>query len=158
MRSDLLEQAKIELFLDVLRDAGRAQLRVAGNSMLPTLRGGDTIVVEAMRDTTVRPAEIVVFIQGGTFCTHRVLKSCGSHIITQGDANRHPDLPVSNEECLARVVAIERKGAQITALAARPALSFIMRYSNLARKLFLWATRNRGAGSARELAGVTNSW
>jgi signal peptidase I len=156
MRSDLLKYAKNALFLDLLRESGRARLRVAGNSMLPTLRVGDTVVVEAMRDTTMRPAEIVVFVQGGVFCTHRVLKSCGSYVITRGDANRHLDFPVSSEECLARVVAIERKGAQITALAPRAALSFVMRYSSVARRLFLWTTRNRETGSMPKSAGVTN--
>jgi signal peptidase I len=158
MRSDLLEYVKNALFLDLLRESGRARLRVAGNSMLPTLRVGDMIVVEALRDTTMRPAEIVVFVQNGIFCTHRVFKSCGSNVITRGDANRHLDFPVSKLECLARVVAIERKGAKITALSPRPALSFVMRYSNLARTLFLWMTRNRGARSVPESAVVTNSW
>jgi signal peptidase I len=157
MRSDLLEHAKIALFLDLLRESGRARLRVAGNSMLPTFRVGDMIVVEALRDTTMRPAEIVVFVRNGRFCTHRVFKSFGSNVITRGDANRHLDFPVSNHECLARVVAIERKGAQITALAPRPARSFVMRYSSLARTLFLWMTSNRGAGSVPEFAVVTNS-
>ena len=129
MLSDLLVHAKNALFLDILRETGRARLRVAGNSMLPALRVGDMIVVEALRNTTVRPAEIVVFIHSGMFCTHRVFKSCGSSVITRGDANRHLDFPVSNQECLARVVAIERKGDQITALAPRPALSLVMRYS-----------------------------
>lgn len=158
MHSELLKHTKNELFLDLLRESGRARLRVAGNSMLPTLRVGDMIVVEAFRNTTVRPAEIVVFIQSGMFCTHRVFKSWGSSVITRGDANRHLDFPISKAECLARVIAIERKDGQIESLVPRPVLSFVLRYSNLARKVFLWMTRDRGAGGVPNSAVVTNSW
>jgi signal peptidase I len=147
MHSDLLKHTEHALFLEALRKSGRARLKVAGNSMLPTLRMGDMIVVESMSHATVRPADIVVFLQSGIFCTHRVFKSCGSSVITRGDANRHLDFPVSNQDCLARVVAIQRKDAQIKSLECRAALSFVLRYSRLARKVFLRMTRDPGTGS-----------
>jgi signal peptidase I len=158
MHSDLLKHAKNGLFLDLLRKSGRARLRVAGNSMLPTLRAGDMIVVEAINDTAVRPADIVVFLQSGTFCTHRVWKSGRSTVVTRGDMNRHLDSPISQAECLARVVAIERKDSQIRTLAPRPVLSLVLRYSNLGRKVFLWMIRDRGAVRMYEPAGDAKSW
>jgi signal peptidase I len=156
MCSDLLKHTKNALFLDLLLETGRARLRVVGNSMLPTLRVGDMIVVEAITDT-VRPADIVVFVRSGIFCTHRVCESGGATVITRGDANRHLDFPILKGECLARVIAIERDSGQIGTLAPRPVLSFVLRYSNLARRVFLWITRDRGVGCVAEPAWDTKS-
>jgi signal peptidase I len=155
MSSGGLADVKTGLFLDLLRENGWARLTVAGNSMIPVLRVGDTIVVEAVTDSSICPQDIVVFLRSGALCTHRVVKSSGPNVITRGDANRHLDFPISRAECLARVIAIEREGTSIRALGAQPVLSGVLRRSMLARKIFLRMTSGEGADRFSESARGT---
>jgi len=137
-----IERAANEIFLALFRREGQARVRVRGESMFPTLRSGDVVVVEGQPASLLRPSDIVLFYRGGTFCTHRLREVRGTYLLTQGDANRQPDFPVRTEECLGRVTAIERNGKRIRAMNYRPALALVLRYSAVLRKSF-------SAGSSR---------
>jgi signal peptidase I len=132
------EETQNELFLDVLQTSGKARTRVGGNSMLPTLRVGDLLTVEAGRAAEMGWGDIIVCFQAGRFYTHRVLGRQGQHLITRGDANLRIDPPVSAEECVGRVVSAERNGRPIV-LRYRPVLAFLLRHSNLIRRIFYWS-------------------
>jgi hypothetical protein len=45
--------------------------------------------------------------------SHRVVRHCGDHLITQGDSTPHEDEPMFEEHVLGRVVAIERAGRPV---------------------------------------------
>jgi len=138
MCADLIEQTKSELLLEVLQTFGKVQTTVRGTSMLPTLRVGDLLTLEAGRAAEMGSGDIVCCFRAGRFYTHRVLGRQGQHLITRGDANLRFDPPVSAEECVGRVVSAERNGRPI-ALRYRPVLSFLLRHSNLIRKIFYWS-------------------
>ena len=142
------EQTKSELFLDVLKSSGKVRTIVGGNSMLPTLWVGDLLTVEAGRADEMSLGDIVVCLQAGRLCTHRVLGRRGQHLLTRGDSNLRIDSPVGAEECFGRVVSAERNGRPI-ALRYRPMLSFLIRHSNLIRRIFYWSrVRQRSSNSS----------
>jgi signal peptidase I len=128
------EEARLELFLNVLQRAKRARLRVVGTSMLPTFYPGDTIVVEALLPSMIQAGDIAVCIRDGRLCTHRVAKRHGPLLVTRGDANPQFDTEIPASECVGRILTIERKGAK---LRRRALLSLCIRRSELAKKLFL---------------------
>jgi signal peptidase I len=106
--------------------------------MLPTLRVGDLLTVEAGRTADMCLGDIIVCFQAGRFYTHRVLGRQGQHLVTRGDASLRMDSLVSDEECVGRVVSAERNGKSI-ALHYRPVLSSLLRHSNLMRKIYYWS-------------------
>jgi signal peptidase I len=142
------EQTRRELFLDTLKTSGKVRTIVGGNSMLPTLWVGDLLTVEAARADEISSGDIVVCFQAGRLCTHRVLERQGQHLVTRGDANLRIDAPVIAEECFGRVISAERNGRPI-ALRYRPMLSFLIRHSNLMRRIFYWSrVRQRSSNSS----------
>lgn len=69
--------------------------RVDGTSMLPTLEGGDLVVVQNVPLASVKVGDIVVY---GGFCSalgvsviHRVVNITAQGLITKGDNNRYTD-------------------------------------------------------------------
>lgn len=148
MGADFIEQTRKEFFLDVLKTSGKVRTIVGGNSMLPTLWIGDLLTVEAGRADEMSSGDIIVCFRAGKFCTHRVPGRQGQHLVTRGDANLRIDSPVSAEECFGRVVSAERNGRPI-ALRYRPMLSFLIRHSNLIRRIFYWSrVRQRSSDSS----------
>jgi len=142
MSADRFEETKNELLLEVLKKFGRARTRVGGNSMLPTLRVGDTLSVEAARAADVFPGDIILCFQGGRFYTHRLVNRHGTSLITRGDANARIDSPVAADECVGRVASAERDGKPV-ALHYRPILSALLRYSAVTRRIYYWSRVRR---------------
>ena len=106
--------------------------------MLPTLRVGDMLNVDATRADDLSPGDIILCFQYGRFCTHRVVERRGTSLITRGDANRRIDAPVAADECIGRVTSAERDGKPLT-LRYRPILSSLLRYSEFAKKVYYWS-------------------
>ena len=116
-----------ELLAELLERTGQARLRVAGASMSPTLRVGDTILVNAFTKASPVIGEFVTFVQGDRVRTHRVVALSGSRLITRGDANLHEDSPINPLDCLGRVVRVERNGRTLSVGPLRRKWS-VMRY------------------------------
>ena len=69
--------------------------RVDGYSMLPTLEGGDLVVIQSVPLGDVHVGDIIVYnglcSTGGESVVHRVIMVTGSGLITKGDNNPNPD-------------------------------------------------------------------
>lgn len=69
--------------------------RVDGISMLPTLQGGDLVVVQGVPFTDIKVGDIIVYSglcsSGGESVIHRVVSIGSSGLITKGDNNPQPD-------------------------------------------------------------------
>lgn len=119
---DRLEATKHELASEVLLSSGRLRLRATGHSMLPTVRPGDTLIIEAAHierahGDEISTGDIAVFNSGRRFVAHRVVATAAGigerKIQTQGDAVPLPDSPVSERELLGKVSFILRNGREI---------------------------------------------
>jgi len=132
-----------ELAAEVLRSSGRLRLRATGASMLPAVWPGDILSVRSHEAVEALPGDIVLFGRQGRLVAHRVVERtlCQDRIqwVTRGDSVEGNDAPVSSQELLGRVTAIERGSGRLTphqSLASRFA-SWILCRSGLATRLLL---------------------
>jgi signal peptidase I len=113
-RLDSANAVKCSLAAEALRSFGLLCFPATGWSMLPTVRPGDTLVVERMSPDRVRVRDVVVTGRDGKLCGHRVVAitqdSGDLRWVTQGDALPSPDRPVAESELLGRVAYIIRGG------------------------------------------------
>ena len=69
--------------------------RVDGHSMLPTLEGGDLVVIQNVPLGQIRMGDIIVYnglcSTGGESVVHRVINVTSQGLITKGDNNPYPD-------------------------------------------------------------------
>jgi signal peptidase len=107
-----LSRPVLEAALGVWGQAGRQHLiSISGRSMLPAIHDGDHALV-SHGCAGVRPGDVIVFRHDGTLIAHRVLRiehgDDGPTFVTKGDNATHLDPPLSADEIVGRVLAIER--------------------------------------------------
>lgn len=86
------------------------RVQVAGSSMQPTLRPGDTLLLERGTVASVRPGDLLTVQIGSQLQTHRLLRRTASHLYTRGDACVQSDPPTPTTALIGRVQQIERSG------------------------------------------------
>jgi len=82
---------------------------VSSNSMEPVLEKGDLILIKGARKGDIKIGDIIVYKGENGFIIHRVIKIQEENLITKGDANIYPDLPVEYEKVIGRTVNIGGK-------------------------------------------------
>ena len=84
-----------------------------GNSMKPTFRPLDDLIIESRKIHDVKTGDIIVFhpSKGSQSIVHRVIEIKGAGLVTQGDNNVNADNQlVTSENLIGKVVAYERNG------------------------------------------------
>ncbi len=78
----------------------------SGTSMLPTIPPGTALQIACGDDA--RPDDIVFFLHRGQPVVHRLLSfsSDGRWMLTRGDANAVPDLPIERDALIGRVTTV----------------------------------------------------
>jgi len=75
--------------------------RVDGHSMLPTLEGGDLVVIQNVPISDIHVGDIIVYgspcSAEGESVVHRVVNITSAGLITKGDNNPYPDQSVQAE-------------------------------------------------------------
>jgi hypothetical protein len=102
----------LEAALGVWGQAGeRHFIPITGGSMLPLIRDGDHVLV-AHGCAGVRRGDVVVFRREGQLIAHRLLRVYGGDaeptFVTKGDNAAQFDPPLSADEIVGRVLAVER--------------------------------------------------
>ena len=134
---------KLDLAVDVLRSVGEARLAVSGGSMMPSLWPGDILEVHRVAVTDVSKGDIVVFVRDNRLIVHRVLRINREHneitVTTRGDRSARVDSPVSVNELLGKVHAIQRGGRSLAphATLSMQMASWILRRSEFLTRLLL---------------------
>ncbi len=110
-----------QLFIDLLKEGYIIRSWAVGESMAPSIKKGDLLVVKPITLEEAGIGEIVAFRKEeshSVLTTHRVVargKDEGQrYLITKGDRNIYRDLPLSPQDVLGKVVGIERKGQLIS--------------------------------------------
>ncbi len=102
-----------DLWEQLLIKHGRCWARVVSDSMYPTIRRGNRVLVEMASPDQVRFGDIVVFRRNGTLTVHRIIakrKVIGEcHFLEKGDASLQSSL-VAAEDILGRVTSIRNSG------------------------------------------------
>jgi signal peptidase I len=131
--ADTLEskrEARLDLAAEVLHRFGEVRFVAHGSSMIPSIYPGDLLTVRSESVTNARSGEIVLFLLGGRFFVHRVMRKWPQRdrvlFATRGDALPQEDSPVDGSQLLGRVTAILRYGKRINpANHVRPWMRFL---------------------------------
>lgn len=95
------------LIRDAVRAGGELWVAGSGQSMHPTVRHADLVLVAPLR-RGARRGDIVLVPLGPRLMLHRVALLEADRIITRGDARDRNDRPVPKEEIVALAVAVRR--------------------------------------------------
>jgi len=96
-----------ELSRAALVENGSLRLKVTSYSMYPILAAGSFVVVEPKPPKNLRCGDIIVWDQGASWNTHRIVKIQENSCITKGDANWECDAPVEFKDILGWVTCIQ---------------------------------------------------
>ena len=86
---------------------GYTFFEVATASMFPTIEIGDVVIVELTQE--VKPNDIIVYIDGESIITHRLIEKNDNELIAKGDANNSEDKPIQKDMVLGKVIKIMPK-------------------------------------------------
>lgn len=146
--ADTADSVKCALAAEAVRTFGCLRFTATGWSMLPTLRSGDTLVVEQVSADRFRVGDVALVSRGGRLCAHRVRclpQGSGNRFwVTRGDAMPMPDRPVIESELVGRVTKIIRSGkcrdvpANLNLL--ERVLACLIRRSVFAARAFVYVT------------------
>jgi signal peptidase I len=96
---------------------------VISNSMAPTFRTGDKVLIRPLNPDEPKPGQILAYSRG-MLVTHRYL----GNGICHGDNAPYKDKPISTDDMVGIVTAVERDG-QLLSLNARRPLQITIRYA-----------------------------
>ena len=81
---------------------GYTFFEVATGSMSPTMEIGDVVIVKITKE--VEQNDIIVYIDGESIITHRLIEINDNELIAKGDANNSEDKPIQQDMVLGEVV------------------------------------------------------
>ena len=117
----------VDLFVglntDLLRNGRSVRFSAPGHSMYPTIRDGETLVVQSIKASTVSVGDIILHAVDQRLIAHRVVKirntksfsdaEASCEFIFKADASSSFNEPVKPSQILGKVVSIERNGTTI---------------------------------------------
>ncbi len=95
---------------DVLVDDHTVSMVIKGSSMLPLLVDGDRVWLKHITWPDLSIGDILVFEQGHSMFTHRLVYKTPDQLITKGDNLFYFDALVQPDDVIGKVVAFERAG------------------------------------------------
>jgi Peptidase S24-like len=111
------QEARLDLAAEVLHRFGEVRFVAHGSSMIPSIYPGDLLTVRSESIAEARTGEIVLFLLGGRFFVHRVMRKWPDRnrivFATRGDALTQEDPSVDGTQLLGRVTSILRRGRRV---------------------------------------------
>ena len=83
---------------------GYTFFEVATASMHPTIEIGDVVIVKITKE--IEENDIIVYIDGESIITHRLIEKNDNELIAKGDANNSEDKPINENMVLGKVTKI----------------------------------------------------
>lgn len=83
---------------------GYTAFEVVTGSMSGTIEIGDLEIVKITDNIDVN--DIIVYKDGSSFITHRIVEIRGTQVITKGDANNSQDMPIEKSQIFGKVVSV----------------------------------------------------
>jgi hypothetical protein len=137
--SDLCGAERTSLVVEALRLRGRMQLRVHGESMLPTLWPGDIVEIEKCPLGEIRRGDVVLATRAGRLFLHRFLGHDARGFVLRGDSIPMADPLFRPSAFLGRVVSTAPREGTLEAFwpAWFRALGLVLCYCRIARSAAL---------------------
>ncbi len=105
---DSFRQTAFEIACEAYAKVGALSLVVNGESMLPTLRPGDRILIEPLAEKDARRGEVIAVRRDNICITHRLIGRDRRGWYTQGDHARGVDPPFEWRAVLGKVKYVQR--------------------------------------------------
>jgi Peptidase S24-like len=147
MASDLELLALRELpeVRGLLLASGVMRLRIASDSMRPTLRPGDEIAVQSEAIAALRPGDLIVYQVGGDLVCHRVVRSSADTVWTRAETADSADDRIAWDQVLGQVVEVRERGLWV-------GVKVLLRGA-LSPPVHRWLRRLQGLDAYRALLG-----
>src|ERR1700733_247922 len=111
------QEARLDLAAEVLHRFGEVRFVANGSSMIPSIYPGDLLTVRSESVVNARAGEIVLFLLGGRFFVHRVMRKWPERnrvvFATRGDALTQEDPSIDGSQLLGRITSILRHGKPV---------------------------------------------
>ena len=111
--ADSITRGFLETSEQLLRAGVSVRFCAGGQSMHPTIRDGETIIVEPIAPGKIQRGDIVLYRLRNGVVAHRVVRieRRGAALVftPRGDAMPACDAPIAAAEILGRVVAVQRE-------------------------------------------------
>lgn len=122
---------------ELLRLGYGIRFRPGGHSMHPAIKDGESVTVEPVRAGDVKRGDIILYRTERGLIAHRVVTiratgAGGRTFHLRGDASDSCDAPVSEQQILGKVVAVERDGRNAN-LSGTRAIGWFKRLRRVAR-------------------------
>ena len=168
-RLDLAQEVRLNLAADVLYRFGEVRFVAHGSSMIPSIYPGDLLIVRSESIAKARLGEVVLFLLGGRFFVHRVMRKWPERnrivFATRGDALTQEDPSVDGSQLLGRVTSILRHGKPVKSATRLHPWTKLLRWgvrnsdtfaktllaAHLLRTRILGGTRQPAATSGKQL-------
>lgn len=95
----------LQFLQDTVGAKGELWIPVSGNSMLPTIRPGDRVLLAPTRRRLAR-GDVVIVALGTKVILHRVVSLVNHVVVTRGDSCEAGDPPIEADRVFARAVAV----------------------------------------------------
>lgn len=127
---DISHKDFLSLAKAVLKKSDAIWFRAVGQSMCPSIKEGDLLLVEKVASNNLKRGDIILFEDNcNKALIHRIIRLKKENytklFVTKGDAAKFCDLPIDETQVLGRVAKIDRKGYKIDTT------SFLNRFSGL---------------------------
>lgn len=107
-----------QLLEDLLTEHN-VRVTLRGMSMFPMLVKGDIVVVAPVAFDKLRKGDIIVFEYDSLLIAHRLISKRNGHVLTRGDGNSRPDIPIPFDKIKGKVIKIENSRWKIAKLAIK---------------------------------------
>lgn len=94
-----------EVITGMLRDGYSVRFVASGDSMYPSIRSGETLEVEPVAASGLRPGDVVLIRAERGLTAHRIVRIDGVMVVTRGDNCLRRDRPLPFAAVLGRVAS-----------------------------------------------------
>jgi len=107
-----VQEISRELFFELLQRGESLCLKVQGSSMGYIIKQGDLVRIKSIKKEELKPGDIILYSQGGSFVCHRIIscaQSDGKHfLITKGDVLLQADNSLPMNQVIGKVSYVQR--------------------------------------------------
>ena len=110
MRYKKPNKVKVAMPKETSGKGSEIKARLKGESMLPFLKNGQTLLFRPAEAESIAVGNIVLYHENDKVISHRVFRKGKGFIQTKADASVYADSPITSDRLIGKVVAVEKDG------------------------------------------------
>jgi len=122
------------LLRKALQMLGECKLMVRGNSMEPSIKSGDLVIIRAKPFGSIALGDVIAYQSGSSVVVHRVVHQSDTAVYTAGDANvLIDDQPITPHKYIGKVEQVQHQNEEIE----RPVPKYKRNCMSLANRAYM---------------------